>query len=142
MNLCSKISYKSAKLLNNRIYADMHDDKYAAEEVEITWDNYLGSKKYQEGEFIDDYYDNIHGKYYYAPTYAEVIDWLFNRRIVIEFKPSYTFALVDRVAYYFTVYLKDDGGFKKIFDQNMEMSSFNLAMETIIEFLINEKYID
>lgn len=141
MNLCSTVSYKIAKLLNNRIYSDLYDYKYSAGDVEVTFDNCLGVTKYTEGELIE-YADNIHGKYYYAPTYAEVIDWLFNRRIVIEFKPSYTFALVDRVAYYFTVYLKDDGGFKKIFDQNTEMSSFNLAIETIIEFLINEKYID
>ena len=45
MNLCERIDFNLAKLLNNRIYADIYDDKYAAEEVTVTWDNYLGTKK-------------------------------------------------------------------------------------------------
>ncbi len=73
MNLCSRIDFDLAKILNNRVYADCHDDKYAAEDVKVTWDNYLGVKKYKRGEYIEDG-DYMHGKYYYAPTYAEVID--------------------------------------------------------------------
>ena len=143
MNLCERIDFDLAKLLNNRIYSDFYDDKYAAEELEVTWDNYLGSKKYQEGEFIDDYPDNIHGKYYQAPTYAEVIDWLFNKGIVIEFMPAYTFSLLDRIAYFYIVYKKDDENSKmSIIFQDIEwMSSFELAMKNIVEKLIKDKYI-
>ena len=78
MNLCQRINFDLAKILNNRVYADIYDDKYAAEDVETTFDNYLGVRKYKEGEYIGEG-EYIHGKYYYAPTYAEVIDWLFNK---------------------------------------------------------------
>lgn len=143
MNLCERINFDLAKLLDNRIYADIYDDKYAAEDVEVTWDNYLGVGKYKEGDFIDDG-DDVHGKYYYAPTYAEVIDWLFNRKIVIEFKPCFTFALKDNIAYYYDVFRvsKENGGMELLFKSDYEMSSFELAMKDIVEKLINEKYID
>ena len=143
MNLCERIDFDLAKLLNNRIYADIYDDKYATEDVTVTFDNYLGVQNYKEGEFIDDG-DYVHGKYYYAPTYAEVIDWLFNKGIVIEFMPAYTFSLLDRIAYFYIVYKKDDENSKmSIIFQDLEwMSSFELAMKNIVEKLINEKYID
>ena len=31
MNLCQRINFDLAKILNNRVYADIYDDKYAAE---------------------------------------------------------------------------------------------------------------
>lgn len=141
MNLCERIDFNLAKLLNNRIYADIYDDKYAAEEVTVTWDNYLGTKKYKEGEYIEDG-EYVHGKYYYAPTYAEVIDWLFDKGIVIEFNPAFTFALNEHIAYYYSVYLKKEDGLFMLFTTKLEMSSFKLAMKDIIEKLINDKYIN
>ena len=143
MNLCSRIDFDLAEILNNRVYPDCHNDKYAAEDVEVTWDNYLGVKKYKRGEYIDDR-DYMHGKYYYAPTYAEVIDWLFNRKIVIEFNPCFTFALKDNIAYYYSVFRvsKENGGMELLFKSDYDMSSFELAMHDIVEKLINEKYID
>ena len=140
MNLCEKIDFNLAKLLNNRIYADIYDDKYAAEEVTVTWDNYLGTKKYKEGEYIEDG-EYVHGKYYYAPTYAEVIDWLFNKGIVIEFNPAFTFALNEHIAYYYSVYLKKEDGLFMLFTTKLEMSSFKLAMKDIIEKLEEKKII-
>lgn len=143
MNLCNTINFELAKILNNRVFSDFTDDKYAATDVEVTWDNYLGVGKYIEGDLIDDG-DNIHGKYYYAPTYAEVIDWLFNRKIVIEFKPCFTFALKDNIAYYYDVFRvsKENGGMESLFKSDYEMSSFELAMHDIVEKLIEDKYID
>ena len=143
MNLCEIVDFYLAEILNNRVYSDIYDAKYAAEDVEVTWDNYLGVRKYKSGEFIDDG-DDVHGKYYYAPTYAEVIDWLFNRKIVIEFKPCFTFALKDNIAYYYDVFRvsKENGGMESLFTSDYEMSSFELAMKDIVEKLINEKYID
>ena len=145
MNLCERIDFNLAKLLNNRIYADIYDDKYAAGDVTVTWDNYLGTKEYKEGEHIDDG-DDIHGKYYYAPTYAEVIDWLFNKGIVIEFKPGFTFALNDKVAYYYVVYkINNEGenypGLTKLFSDELMMSSFEFAMNEIIRILVEKELI-
>mgnify|MGYP007101857440 CR=1 FL=1 len=143
MNLCDTIDYKLAKILNNRVFADTYGSKYAAEYVEVTYDNYLGVGKYKEGDFIEDG-DYVHGKYYYAPTYAEVIDWLVNNEIYIEFMPAFTYSLNEHIAYYFFVYKKneDEGKLNVIFEQLKEMSSFGLAMKDIVEKLINDKYID
>ena len=143
MYLNQKIDFDLAKILNNRIFADVYNDKYAAEDVKTTFENYLTVIDYKEGEYIEEG-DYIHGNYYYAPTYAEVIDWLFDKGIVIEFLPAFTFALKDNVAYYYSVYQinKDEGKLHTLLYENMEMSSFKLAMKTIIEFLIKEKYID
>jgi len=145
MNLCERIDFYLAKILNNRVYADIYDDKYAAEDVTVTFDNYLGTKEYKEGEYIDDG-DDIHGKYYYAPTYAEVIDWLFNKGIVIEFKPGFTFALENRVAYYYVVYKVNNEnenypGFTKLFSDELMMSSFKFAMDEIIRILVEKELI-
>ena len=141
MYLNQKIDFDLAKILNNRIFADIYNDKYAAEDVKTTFENYLTVINYKEGEYIEEG-DYIHGNYYYAPTYAEVIDWLFDKGIVIEFIPAFTFALREHIVYYFSVYKICDDGLDTIFKQVMEMSSFELAMKTIVEFLIKEKYID
>lgn len=140
MNLCERIDFNLAKLLNNRIYADIYDDKYAAEDVTVTFDNYLGTEHYKEGEFIEDG-EYVHGRYYYAPTYAEVIDWLFDKGIVIEFNPAFTFALNEHIAYYYSVYLKKEDGLFILFTTKLEMSSFKLAMKDIIENLEEKKLI-
>ena len=143
MNLCNKIDFETAKLLNNRVYADCYDDKYAAQLLTCTFENYLGSVEYKEGDYIEEG-EYVHGKFYYAPTYAEVIDWLFNRKIVIEFKPCFTFALKDNIAYYYDVFRvsKENGGMELLFKSDYDMSSFELAMHDIVEKLIEDKYID
>ena len=137
-----KITFELAKILNNRIFADVYNDKYAAEDVVCTYDNYLGEEHYKAGELIESG-DYVHGKFYYAPTYGEVIDWLIDKDIIIKFEPAFTYALKDRVAYYYTVYkLYKDGSLTKIFGDNEYMSSFPLAIKAIVEKLLAEKYID
>ena len=137
--LGSIVEYELAKLLNNTLYGD---DKYAAENVEVTWDNYLGTQVYEEGELIEKG-DNIHGKYYMAPLYADVIDWLFNQHIVVEFIPAFTYALASRVAYYYKVYRINDETAKLdlLFEEDMEMSSLKLAVKDIVKKLLEENYI-
>lgn len=133
------VDFELAKILDNRIVPVEIDNKYAAEDLECTMDNYLGTRKYKEGELIDYSEDYIHGKYYYAPTYAEVIDWLFCFHcVVIELIPACTFALEEFVAYYFNVYRvnKDTGKLEKIFSQDNEMSSFELAIKDITKEII------
>lgn len=141
MNLCEIVDFYLAEILNNRVCSDIYDGKYAAKDVEVTFDNYLGVRKYKSGEFIDDG-DNVYGKFYQAPTYAEVLDWLYDKGIIIEFEPCFVFALKEHIAYYFNVYMKDDNGLTLIFSQKNEMSSFELAMKDIVKKLIDEKYID
>ena len=143
MNLCDTIDFKLAKLLNNRVYADFTDNKYAAGDVEVTWDNYLGSGKYKEGDLINDG-DTVHGKYYFAPSYAEVIDWLFEKGIVIELNPCFTFALNSNVAYFYKVYKinVDNASLELLFDDQEWFSSLELAMYNIVKKIIEDKYID
>lgn len=125
------VNFNVAELLNNKLFGEY---SYAAEDCEVTWDNYLGVKNYHKGEFIEDG-DYIHGKSYSAPTYAEVFDWLFEHGFVVELMPAYTFALNDRVAYYWVIYRKNDeqGKLELLLSQLNEMSSFELAIEDIIK---------
>lgn len=75
--LGSTVEYELAKILNNTLYGD---DKYAAENVEVTWDNYLGTQEYEEGELIEDG-DNIHGKYYMA-LYMQMLLTIYSANIL------------------------------------------------------------
>lgn len=138
------ITYKLSKLLDNHLFSELSDYKYAAEDdVIVTWDNYLGTKTYNEGELIEDG-DNIHGKYYYAPLYCEVLDWLEDKyNIIIELSPVYTFSTINQLAYFYKVYLKDDENstLTLLFEDKEWFSSFTFLFETIIEELINKEYI-
>lgn len=133
------VSYEIAKALDNCFYAD---DKYAGEgNVIVTWDNYLTEAEFKEGELINDG-DNFHGKYYYAPYYSEVIDYLRDKYdIVIELIPVFTYALITNVGYYYKVFKidKDEGKLTLLFEDNEWFSSFELAMNTIIKDLIEQK---
>ena len=102
--LSNCVDFELAKLLNNTLYGE---EKYAAYDLKVTWDNFLTVGNYKKGELIVDG-DNIHGDYYMAPIYADVIDWLLSKHIVIEFIPAFTYALADRVAYYYKVYKIND----------------------------------
>ena len=141
MKLSERINFDLAKLLNNRLYTDLTDDKYADGKVVVTWDNYLGSKEYQDGEYIDDG-EYFHGNYFYAPTYGEVIDWLFDKGIIIDFDPCFTYSIIDRIAYYYKVYKIKEDKLIEIFNDVSWISSFKLAMYDIVKKLIEEKYID
>lgn len=136
MQLTEIVSFKIAELLNNKITPDEPYLKYAAEDnVEVHWSDYLGSKKYKKGELIDDG-DYVYGKYFYAPTYAEVLDYLFSEyNTFIEFrlmdsddKYSYTIIEINKekqqIIYKYT-------------PQNI-CQSFETVMETIIKKIIYE----
>lgn len=145
LHLSKTINFELAKLLDNRIYADMCDDRYAAEDVIVTWDNYLGSKKYKEGEYIADGDYTIHGKNYFAPTYAEVIDWLFDKGFIIEFTPCVSHTLEGNIAYYYQVWkITDDKGAVKVILRTEDITlikSFQLTMKEIVTKLIDMKMI-
>lgn len=132
------VSYKIAKMLHNELIP-YEGYKYAAGHVTVTWDNYLGCKEYEKGELITDS-DYVHGDYYYAPTYADVLDYLFEDKIIIKLDPCFTYALNNNVAFYWQVLKvdKDNGKLEVLFEDNQEMYSFELAMETIIKKLFME----
>lgn len=143
--LTQMVPYDFAKLLNNRVYPYASDYcYYAAGHVTVTWDNHLGTKEYEEGDFIDDG-DNIHGDKVIIPSYADVLDWLWiEHHIVVELKPAFTFALEDRVAYYVKAYHVDEketGTLIPVFENNLEMYSFELAIYEITKKLIEQNII-
>ena len=135
----SVIDFELAKLLNDNIYGE---DKYAAENLKVTFDNYLGSLTFKEGEIIPNS-GNIHGRFYMAPTYADVIDWLFCKNIVIEFIPAFTFSLSNHIAYYYKVYKinNEEAKLDLLFEDTAYMSSFELSIKNIVKKLVEEKHI-
>lgn len=42
-----------------------------------------------------------------APTFAEALDWLLERRICIQTIPVYTFGLATRIAFSYVIYIED-----------------------------------
>lgn len=141
------VSYSIAKMLNNNVIngISFDDYKYAGEgNVTVIWDNYLGTKEIEEGKLIDDCDCIIHGKYYYAPTYAEVIDWLSSsKHIIIELNPVFTYSTQNHVAYFYKVYEINDEDSKLtlLFEENTWFSTFEFAMNEILKKLIENKII-
>ena len=129
------VSFNTAKLLNNRVYGD---SKYALEDLEVTWDNFLSTGKYKAGDIIDDG-DNIHGKYVMAPTVAEVIDWLFEEKgIVLKLEPVYTMASLDHIGYYFVAYKinSDNYALDVVYKDDLYMYSLDCAVETVLKEVV------
>ena len=141
-NLTELIEYDLAKLLDNKIWSN---EKYAAEDLEVTWDNYLTVGKYKEGELMTvGYGDDIHGKVYYAPTYAELIKFLDEYYdIIIYFQPAFAFSIKSHIAYFYEVYRKNDKERRLdlLFEEKEWMSSFKFAMEAIVSELLKRKFI-
>ena len=144
INLTELIEYDLAKLLNNKIWSDKKY-AYAAEDLEVTWGDFLTTKKYKEGELITvEYGDDVHGKVYYALTYAELIKLLDKcYGIVIDFQPAFTFSTKDHIAYFYKVYRKNDKERRLdlLFEEKEWMSSFEFAMEAIVSELLKRKFI-
>ena len=144
INLTKLIEYDLAKLLNNKIWSDKKY-AYAAEDLEVTWGDFLTTKKYKEGELITiEYGDDVHGKVYYALTYAELIKFLDKcYGIVIDFQPAFTFSTKDHIAYFYKVYRKNDKERRLdlLFEEKEWMSSFDFAMEAIVSELLKRKFV-
>ena len=144
INLTELIEYDLAKLLNNKIWSDKKH-AYAAEDLEATWGDFLTTKKYKEGELIAvEYGDDVHGKVYYALTYAELIKFLDKYYgIVIDFQPAFTFSTKDHIAYFYKVYRKNDKERRLdlLFEEKEWLSSFEFAMEAIVSELLKRNFI-
>ena len=144
IKLTELIEYDLAKLLNNKIWSDKKY-AYAAEDVEVTWGDFLTTKKYKEGELITvEYGDDVRGKVYYALTYAELIKLLDKcYGIVIDFQPAFTFSTKDHIAYFYEVYRKNDkeSRLDLLFEEKEWLSSFEFAMEAIVSELLKRNFI-
>ena len=137
------VSFEIAERLNNRVYAG-DGFAYAAEDVECTNDHYTGSIKHKKGEFFDAEGDYVHGKYYKAPTYGEVLDYLTTRfKVHVEFTPWFTFALIGHTAYTYRVFKVNDetATMDLLFESVDELASFGLCVKEIVDkfILSNEK---
>ena len=145
INLTELIENDLAKLLNNKIWSDKKY-AYAAEDLEVTWGDFLTTKKYKEGELITvEYGDDVHGKVYYALTYAELIKLLDKcYGIVIDFQPAFTFSTKDHIAYFYKVYRKNDKERRLdlLFEEKEWMSSFEFSMEAIVSELLKRNFIN
>ena len=145
INLTELIEYDLAKLLDNKIWSDKKY-AYAAEDLEVTWGDFLTTKKYKEGELITvEYGDDVRGKVYYALTYAELIKFLDKcYGIVIDFQPAFTFSTKDHIAYFYEVYRKNDKERRLdlLFEEKRWMSSLEFAMEAIVSELLKRNFIN
>ena len=122
INLTELVDYDLAKLLDNKIW---NVDRYAAED---------------EKNLVTDG-ENI---LYFAPTYAQVISYLDEYYgIVIDFQPVFTFSTYDHIAYFYKVYRKNDneGRLDLLIEEKEWMSSFKLAVKTIVNELIERRFI-
>ena len=144
INLTELIEYDLAKLLNNKIWSDKKY-AYAAEDVEVTWGDFLTTKKYKEGELITvEYGDDVRGKVYYALTYAELIKFLDEYYgIVIYFQPAFAFSIKSHIAYFYEVYRKNEKERRLdlLFEEKEWKSSFKFAMKAIVSELLKRKFI-
>lgn len=143
INLIEFADYDLAKLLNNKIWSDKKY-AYAAEDVEVSWGDFLTIRKYKEGEIITDG-DNVRGKVYYALTYAELIKLLDKcYGIVIDFQPAFTFSTKGHIAYFYKVYRKNDKERRLdlLFEEKEWLPSFEFAMEAIISELLKRNFIN
>ena len=145
INLTELVDYDLAKLLNNKIWNDKKY-AYAAEDLEVTWGDFLTTKKYKEGELITvEHGDDVRGKVYYALTYAELIKLLDKcYGIVIDFQPAFTFSTKDHIAYFYKVYRKNDKERRLdlLFEEKEWMSSFEFSMEAIVSELLKRNFIN
>ena len=141
MKLSDIIDFELATILDNRVVPNLTEIRYAVTECIAIFGD--GHERYNPGSIIPEYVENIYGECVYAPTYAEVIDWLFENGFVIEFMPSYTFALKEHAACYFKVWEIDDEGAKLnlIYSDEMEMGSLESNVKDIVRFVIGNDLI-
>ena len=149
MKLFDFVFYDFAKLLDGKIKSSSpYGARYAGETLAFhKYDAHTHKSitvVYLEGEVLDvrDAYtaQAEAKKTYLAPTYAEVIDWLYGQYIVFEFSPAFTYALKNNVAYNVSAFKvnKDEGRLDVVFENKMEMYSFELAIYEITKKLLEQ----
>lgn len=68
-----------------------------------------------------------------TPTYAEVLDWLFDKGVFIELTPSFTFALIDNMGFEYCIRTIDTEEPKLTNIPGKDYASFKLTMNAAIE---------
>lgn len=132
------INFETAEILNNAVFGD-DEEVYAAEDVETTNDNFLGVERHKKGERFSSTCENVHGKVYFAPTFAEVLDYLANmHKVYVEFTPWFTFALKDKIAYTYKVFKinEETAKLEKIFESDEWIASMGLCIQEIVKRIV------
>ena len=78
-----------------------------------------------------------------APKYAEVLEWLMEKKIAIEFHPWFTMALDNNIGYVYSIYMVDEENASlRIISNGSDFASLPLCLEDAVTRaieLINEK---
>lgn len=133
------VNFNTAKLLNNAVVSE-EDYVYAAEDLQTSNDNVIGYHSYSEGELFCQAGEYVHGKVYYAPTYAELLDHMAEKfGVYVEFTPWHTYALKNNVAYTYKVFVRNDETAKMdlVLESDEWLASLGLCIQEIINKLYN-----
>lgn len=103
-----------------------------------------GTVIYRSKTIIPEYVDIVYGETVYAPTYAEVIDWLHDKGFVVELDPVFIFSTKDHLAYFFNLYEIDndvEGRLDLIYNDPNWMGSLEHCIKDIVKWLIQNELI-
>lgn len=135
------VNFKTAEILNNTIPGE-GDYVYAAEDLETTNDQSIGSEVHKAGDLFCQVCLYVHGSTYYAPTIAEVLDHIANWfGVYVEFTPWHTYALKNHVAYTYKVFVRNDETAKMdlALESDEWLASLGLCIQEIVTKLYNEE---
>lgn len=133
------VNFKTAEILNNTMPGE-GDYVYAAEDLETTNDQSIGSEVHKAGDLFCQVCLYVHGSTYYAPTIAEVLDHIANWfGVYVEFTPWHTYALKNHVAYTYKVFVRNDETAKMdlALESDEWLASLGLCIQEIVTKLYN-----
>lgn len=136
------VNFKTAEILQNTIQGE-GNYVYAAEDLETTNDQSIGSEAHKAGDLFCQDCLYVHGPTYDAPTIAEVLDKIASRfGIYVEFTPWHTFALRNHVAYTYKVFVRNDEAAKidLVFESDDWLASLGLCVQEIVTKLYNGEF--
>ena len=90
---------------------------------------YVGNPENYDSEQFWEYKEKI----YSAPTYADVIDWFFEKGIFIQMEPWHTFALQERMGFVYEINTVNEEKAKIDSEVWNDFASFGLCINAAIE---------
>lgn len=140
MNYSKIVDFDLAVLLDDRIEPKDYSRYAVTECTKIHGDI---PEYFKSGNLITGDIDYIYGEDVYAPTYAEVIDWLCDNAFIVELNPVFTFSTKDHLAYYFNLYEinNDEARLDLIYNDPNWMGSFENCIKDIVKWLIQNELI-